>query len=38
MNQSEVEKINYHTPEEALKVLFGYDAFRPGRKMLSTVS
>lgn len=32
MNQSEVEKINYHTPEEALKVLFGYDAFRPGQK------
>ncbi|RHP44051.1 DNA helicase RecQ [Clostridium sp. AF32-12BH] len=22
----------YHTPEEALKVLFGYDSFRPGQK------
>lgn len=23
---------SYHTPEEALKVLFGYDSFRPGQK------
>ena len=23
---------NYHSPEEALKVLFGYDSFRPGQK------
>ena len=22
----------YHTPEEALKVLFGYDTFRPSQK------
>ena len=25
----------YHTPEEALKVLFGYDAFRPSQKNVS---
>ena len=26
------ENERYHTPEEALKVLFGYDSFRPGQK------
>ncbi len=28
------EEIKYKTPEEALKVLFGYDAFRSGQKPL----
>lgn len=27
-----VKDDRYHTPEEALKVLFGYDSFRPGQK------
>ena len=27
-----VKDERYHTPEEALKVLFGYDSFRPGQK------
>lgn len=26
------KEVEYHTPEEALKVLFGYDSFRPGQK------
>lgn len=26
------QKAEYHTPEEALKLLFGYDAFRPGQR------
>ena len=29
-----VKKVNYHTPEEALKVLFGYDTFRQGQKSI----
>lgn len=29
---SMVKDERYHTPEEALKVLFGYDAFRPSQK------
>ncbi len=29
---SSAQENKYHTPEEALKVLFGYDAFRPGQK------
>ena len=29
---SAVRDERYHTPEEALKVLFGYDSFRPGQK------
>ena len=29
---SSVRDERYHTPEEALKVLFGYDSFRPGQK------
>lgn len=29
---STVRDERFHTPEEALKVLFGYDSFRPGQK------
>ena len=29
---SSQQETQYHTPEEALKVLFGYDSFRPGQK------
>ncbi len=31
-DHSNVKDDRYHTPEEALKVLFGYDSFRPGQK------
>lgn len=30
--KASVRDERYHTPEEALKVLFGYDSFRPGQK------
>lgn len=31
---SAVKEESYHTPEEALKVLFGYDSFRVGQKQV----
>ena len=31
---SAVKEERYHTPEEALKVLFGYDSFREGQKQI----
>ena len=31
---SAVKEERYHTPEEALKVLFGYDSFRTGQKQV----
>ena len=30
--EGSIQKIKFKTPEEALKVLFGYDSFRPGQK------
>lgn len=32
LESSTAKDEKYHTPEEALKVLFGYDSFRPGQK------
>ena len=32
MESFSMQEEKYHSPEEALKVLFGYDSFRPGQK------
>lgn len=32
LENTTAQEQRYHTPEEALKVLFGYDSFRPGQK------